>query len=116
MKAKEDIMSKIMFDPRDEDEQNINYNTNTMKKEVIKIENKDQNPEDYRYGYQHIAILSGKQVSVRKKSGCGGWINIDNDQLHPNKDIYILGANDYPISSRSHKYMKLDDSKTYIIK
>jgi len=30
MRAKEDIMATTMFDPRDEDEQIINYNTNIM--------------------------------------------------------------------------------------
>lgn len=36
MKAKENIMAKIMFDPRDEDEQTINYNTNTMSDKLEK--------------------------------------------------------------------------------
>ena len=43
--------------------------------------------EDYRYGYKHAAEVDGKTVSVRKASNCGGWIDLNTDELYSNESV-----------------------------
>lgn len=46
--------------------------------------------EDYRYGYQHIGIVSQKEVSVRKVSNCGGWLDLETKEVHTNESMNII--------------------------
>ncbi len=43
--------------------------------------------EDYKYGYRHIGEFRNKQVSIRKASNCGGWIDLKTGEIYANESI-----------------------------
>ena len=66
--------------------------------------------EDYRYGYQHIGIVDDKEVSVRKLSNCGGWLNLDTGEFYDNDSMYLAKAHNHSID-KMNKPIKLSDSE-----
>ena len=46
--------------------------------------------EDYRYGYQHIGIVSQQPVSIRKVSNCDGWLDLETGEVYKNKVVTIV--------------------------
>lgn len=55
--------------------------------------------EDYRYGYQHIGIVSQQQVSIRKVSNCDGWIDLETKEIYKNDVVEIVKVNNDSIKT-----------------
>lgn len=66
--------------------------------------------EDYRYGYQHIGAVNDEQVSVRKLSNCGGWLDLDTNDVYLNYSMDIIKVNKDSIS-KMKKPIKLSDKE-----
>lgn len=65
--------------------------------------------EDYRYGYQHIGIVDNKEVSIRKASNCGGWIDLNTNEVHSNESLMeITNINKKSISNVFSKLIKVN--------
>ena len=87
-----------MHDPHGEEKHKLNQSIMNVRE-----------AEDYRYNHQHIGVVSGNEVSIKKESNCGGWIDLNTDEWYSNDSVKIARVNVTPMSSSNYRALKLNN-------